>query len=367
MKVLISGGGTGGHIFPAIAIAKALQRLRPDVEILFVGAKGKMEMDKVPSAGFPIKGLWISGFNRSLSASNLIFPIKLMVSSIDAYQILRKFHPDIVVGVGGFASGPVMRIASYLKIPIVIQEQNSFPGVTNRILAKKASRIFTAYPDMEEFFPAEKTLLTGNPVRREVIKIEGKREEGLSYLELQDNLTTIMVIGGSQGALSINEAVKNCFLINNTQWIWQTGKYYYETAKLFVSKNQLKNVRVRDFIDRIDLAYAAADVIISRAGAIAISELCVVGKPSILVPYPYAAANHQMHNARRLEAARAAILIKDNELQNSLFTTLQQLIMDKDWQKSLSTNISKWGIPDADERIAHEIIQMVENSKPATP
>lgn len=367
MKILISGGGTGGHVFPAIAIAKALRRLRPEVDILFVGAKGKLEMKKVPQAGFPIKGLWISGFNRSLSASNLIFPIKLTVSVINAYLILSKFHPDIVIGVGGFASGPIMRVASYLKIPIVIQEQNSYPGVTNRMLAKKAIRIFTAYPDMENFFPAEKTLLTGNPVRKEVTEIEGKRKEGLAYLGLQDNVTTILVVGGSQGALSINEAVKNCFFIQDTQWIWQTGKNYFETASSFIEKNRLKNIRVNAFIERMDLAYAAADIIISRAGAIAISELCLVGKPTILVPYPYAAANHQMYNARRLEAARAAILIKDDELPTALPSTLQQLLINIDWQKNLSTNIRKWGIPDADERIAREIIQMVENFKPAMP
>ena len=367
MNILISGGGTGGHIFPAIAIAKALQKLRPDADILFVGAKGKMEMEKVPQAGFIIKGLWISGFSRSFSISNLLFPLKLMVSSISAYYILRRFRPVVVIGVGGFASGPVMRVASYLKIPIVIQEQNSYPGVTNRILAKKASRIFTAYPNMEAFFPAEKTLLTGNPVRKEIINTEHKRPEAIAYFELKEKVTTILVIGGSQGALSINEAVKTCLSLRHTQWMWQTGRIYFEKAFAFINENHLENVKTRAFIERMDLAYAAADIIISRAGAIAISELCIIGKPTILVPYPYAAANHQMHNARRLEAAGAAIIIKDDELPLALPFTLEKLLYDTHWQENLSTQIRKWSIPDADERIAREIIQMVENSKPAKP
>ncbi|MGC8864401.1 MAG: undecaprenyldiphospho-muramoylpentapeptide beta-N-acetylglucosaminyltransferase [Bacteroidales bacterium] len=366
MRIIISGGGTGGHVFPAIAIAQAIRRLQPDCEVLFVGALGRMEMEKVPAQGFPIKGLWISGFRRSLSFSNLFFPLKLAVSMVQALILLIKFRPQAVVGVGGFASGPVMRAASWLGIPIYIQEQNSYPGVTNRIMARRARLIFTAYPNMEPWFPPQKTLLAGNPVRRNVIAIEGLKEEALQFFSLEKDLLTVLVIGGSQGAVSINRAVMNCLMVEdmqNLQWIWQTGSSFAVEANDFVSKNQLARVRVHPFIQRMELAYATADVIISRAGAIAISELCNIGKPVILIPYPYAAANHQMYNAKRIAEAGGAQLIEDSRAAAELCPALRKLIADKELINRMGSAIRHMAIPDADERIASAILDDLKKLK----
>lgn len=359
MRIIISGGGTGGHIFPAIAIGKAIKRMQPDAEILFVGAKGKMEMEKVPAEGFPIRGLWIAGFRRSLSVSNLLFPLRLGVSIFQSLHLLLRFKPQAVIGVGGFASGPVMRVASWLRIPIYIQEQNSFPGVTNRLMAPKARLIFTAYPGMENWFPQQKTLLAGNPVRRNVISVEGLREEALQYFGLDKGRTTILVVGGSQGALSINKAVMACLKQNassDLQWIWQTGTGFNADARNFVKIEGLSHVKVHPFIQRMDLAYAAADLIISRAGAIAISELCNIGKPVILVPYPFAAANHQMHNARRIAEAGGAWVIEDSMAESQLCLTLSELVADKSRRHQMGEAIRRLAIPDADERIARAIL-----------
>lgn len=368
MKVIISGGGTGGHIFPAIAIGRALQKHLPGIQILFVGAKGKMEMQKVPQAGFQIHGLWISGFKRSLSATNLLFPVKVLWSMFQAFHILRRFRPDVAVGVGGYASGPLLRMASWMGIPTMIQEQNSYPGVTNRALARMAVRIFTAYPGMESVFPAEKTELTGNPVRKEVVDIKDKKEEALKYFGLTAGRPVILVIGGSQGARSLNEAMESNlgrFEDNDRQWIWQTGTSFYEKAKALSDATRSGNVAVRDFITRMDLAYAAADLIVSRAGAISITELCNVGKPIVLVPYPFAAADHQTRNAEVLENAGAAIMIKDSQIKRTLFDTLNRLIEDAGLREHLSDNLRKWAIPDADDRIAEYIINWIVPKKPS--
>jgi UDP-N-acetylglucosamine--N-acetylmuramyl-(pentapeptide) pyrophosphoryl-undecaprenol N-acetylglucosamine transferase len=366
MRIIISGGGTGGHIFPAIAIGKALKRLQPDADILFVGAKGKMEMEKVPAEGFPIRGLWISGFRRSLSLSNLLFPLRLLVSMGQSLALLMKYKPDAVIGVGGFASGPVMRAASWLGIPIYIQEQNSFPGVTNRLMARKSRLIFTAYPAMEQWFPPEKTILAGNPVRRNVIAVEGLRDEALQFFGLQNDRVTILVIGGSQGARSINQAVKGCLendFFANMQWIWQTGLGFADEARGFVESRGLANVKVHPFIQRMDLAYAAADLIISRAGAISISELCNIGKPVVLIPFPFAAADHQMHNARRIAEAGGAIVIEDAVAGAGLCATLPGLVADETKRRQMGEAIRRLAIPDADERIAEAILNDLANLK----
>ncbi len=366
MKIIISGGGTGGHVFPAVAIARAIKRLRPETEILFVGAKGKMEMEKVPAEGFPIRGLWISGFKRSLSISNVLFPLRLMVSLGQAMAILLKFKPHAVVGVGGFASGPVMRAAAWLGIPIYMQEQNSFPGVTNRMMASKARLIFIAFPGMSQWFPAEKTLMVGNPVRRNVIHIDGKIDEARQYFGMNKNTPIVLVIGGSQGAFSINRAVRACLKQNATrslQWIWQTGAGFASEAQEFVQSHVLTQVKVYPFIERMDLAYAAADIIVSRAGAIAISELCHIGKPVILIPYPFAAANHQMHNARRIAEAGGAFVLEDSSAESQLCSSIGRLLADPNKRRQMGEALRRLAIPDADEHIAQALLNDLDNLK----
>ncbi|MEM9024370.1 MAG: undecaprenyldiphospho-muramoylpentapeptide beta-N-acetylglucosaminyltransferase, partial [Bacteroidota bacterium] len=299
-KVIISGGGTGGHIFPAIAIANALKTMNSATDILFVGANGRMEMEKVPAAGYPIEGLWISGLQRSLTLKNLSFPLKLISSIWKSRGILKKFRPDVVVGVGGYASGPLLRAATGARIPTLIQEQNSFPGITNKWLGHKVSRICVAYDGMEKFFPKDKLILTGNPVRKEVVSLEGKRARALEHFGLRDDRPIILVVGGSLGARSINLAIRDGLdriTEQGVQLIWQTGKPFFEEAQLAVRDRDGHGIKAYDFITKMDLAYAAADLVISRAGAIAVSELCLTAKPCILVPYPYAAEDHQTKNA----------------------------------------------------------------------
>ena len=363
-KVIISGGGTGGHVFPAIAIANALRERFRDIDILFIGARGRMEMEKVPAAGYRIEGLTISGFQRSLSLKNLTFPFKLAGSLWRAWSILRRFQPDVVIGVGGYASGPTLRMAALLKIPSLIQEQNSFPGVTNRILAAKVMKICVAYDDMDRFFPREKIVCTGNPIRQEVIKIAGKREEALSAFGLDPGLTTLLVVGGSLGARTINQAIQKFVTGNdrpaNLQVLWQTGKYYYEQVQSeIVSRHpSIVNLKVLPFIDRMDLAYAAADIIVSRAGAIAISELCVVGKPVILVPSPNVAEDHQTKNARALADRDAAIMVPDKDAVANLGQVIGSLLPDSARQSALSRNIARIGVTDAADRIAEEAMKI---------
>ncbi len=363
-KVIISGGGTGGHIFPAIAIANALKKREPDTDILFVGAKGKMEMEKVPAAGYPIEGLWISGLQRKLTLKNLSFPFKVLSSLMKAKKIISNFNPDVVIGVGGYASGPTLRAATKKKIPAIIQEQNSFPGITNKLLAKDVSRICVAYDGMEKFFPENKIVKTGNPVRQNVIDIIGKSDSAYEFFNLDRNKKTILVVGGSQGALSINKAIHkylDLIIENGIQLIWQTGNYYFETAKDGTQELKDKGVRTIEFIDRMDYAYAVADVIISRAGAIAISEICAVGKPTIFIPLPTAAEDHQKKNALALVEKEAAIFIENNKAIEQLGDTVMDLIKNESLLSELSMNLKKLAITNADERIVDEIIKLTTN------
>ncbi|TAL43724.1 MAG: undecaprenyldiphospho-muramoylpentapeptide beta-N-acetylglucosaminyltransferase, partial [Chitinophagaceae bacterium] len=313
-RVIIAGGGTGGHIFPAIAIANALKRIDRSIEILFVGAKGKMEMEKVPQAGYKIEGLDITGFNRSSLIKNIGLPFKIIKSLLQARRIMKNFQPDVVVGVGGYASFPMLRLAQQKKIPTVIQEQNSFAGKTNMILGKRAAKICVAYDGMEKFFPNDRVVYTGNPVRSAISQSSITRSEGIKFFSLDENRKTVFVVGGSLGAKSINEMIDKHLdemLNSGLQLIWQTGKSYLAKAKERIESKQ--GVWVNDFIIQMEYAYAAADMVISRAGAIAISELCVVKKPVLFVPYPFAAEDHQTVNAMSLVKRNAALMVKDNE------------------------------------------------------
>ncbi|MCK5846058.1 MAG: undecaprenyldiphospho-muramoylpentapeptide beta-N-acetylglucosaminyltransferase [Bacteroidales bacterium] len=349
-KFIISGGGSGGHIFPAIAIANALKEAHPGCKILFIGAKDKMEMEKVPAAGFPIEGLWISGFQRSLSIKNLSFPVKLISSLRKAKQIIKKFKPDLVIGVGGFASGPTLHQAAKLGIPTLIQEQNSYPGITNIILSKKVDKICVAYDNLDKYFPKEKIYFSGNPIRKEVVDIENKRPKALEFFGLKDNKPVVLVVGGSLGARTINEAIEanlKEFSNNNIQLIWQTGKNYFHQADKAVLNIGKEGIKATRFITKMDLAYAAADIVVSRAGAIAISELCVVKKPIILVPSPFVAEDHQTKNANALVTYNAAILVKDSEQKEKLMPEILNLVNNKESQEKLIHNIAALGIKDA--------------------
>lgn len=363
-RFIISGGGTGGHIFPAIAIADTLKKRLPDCEILFVGAQGKMEMEKVPQAGYKIEGLWISGLQRKLSARNLSFPFKLISSLYKARKIVKQFKPDVAIGVGGYASGPLLRVASGRGIKSVIQEQNSFPGITNKLLAGRVDKICVAYEGLERWFPKDKIVITGNPVRQHVVSLQGKRERALNHFGLKPEKQTVLVIGGSLGALSINIGVHNALeklSEAGVQVIWQTGKYYAEEAEKAVKEQNLeKEIKPYKFITEMDLAYAAADLIVSRAGAISISELSLVGKPIILVPSPNVAEDHQTKNARALTDTGAAVMVKDAEARNALGDKLLELAGDKSQQMTLKENIVKHGKPNAAERIADEILNLIK-------
>lgn len=358
-RLIVSGGGTGGHIFPAIAIADAFKRRHPDAEILFVGAKGKMEMERVPQAGYPIEGLWISGFKRELSLDNLSFPFKLISSLCKAKKILKKFKPDMVVGVGGFASGPIMRKATRLNIPVVIQEQNSFPGVTNKIVAPKAAKICVAYENMEKWFPKDKIVLTGNPLRNNVVSTEGKHDEGARFFGLDPQKPIILLVGGSQGAMGINKGISAklaMFKDVDYQMIWQTGKHYVEQAQKEVDELGLgERVKPVVFIDRMDLAYASADVVISRAGAMSISELSLVGKAVVFVPLPTAAEDHQTKNAMSLVQKDAAMIVKNDETPEKLIPTVFELLNDKEKINKMQENIAKFARPNAAEDIVNEL------------
>lgn len=358
-RLIVSGGGTGGHIFPAIAIADAFKRRHPDAEILFVGAKGKMEMERVPQAGYPIEGLWISGFKRELSLDNLSFPFKLISSLCKAKKILKKFKPDMVVGVGGFASGPIMRKATRLNIPVVIQEQNSFPGVTNKIVAPKAAKICVAYENMERWFPKDKIVLTGNPLRNNVVSTEGKHDDGARFFGLDPQKPIILLVGGSQGAMGINKGISAklaMFKDVDYQMIWQTGKHYVEQAQKEVDELGLgERVKPVVFIDRMDLAYASADVVISRAGAMSISELSLVGKAVVFVPLPTAAEDHQTKNAMSLVQKDAAMIVKNDETPEKLIPTVFELLNDKEKINKMQENIAKFARPNAAEDIVNEL------------
>lgn len=362
-KVIIAGGGTGGHIFPAVAIANALKEQMPGIEILFVGAKGKMEMEKVPQAGYPIKGLDIAGFNRSSLIKNIGLPFKLAKSYFQVRSIMADFMPDAVIGVGGYSTFPVLRYAQSKGIPTFIHETNSFAGKANKMLARKATKIFTASDGMEKFFPANKLLRTGNPVRKNIATAKISRAEGISFFGLDVAKQTVFATGGSLGARSINEAIAqhiDAFEKNNLQLIWQTGQ---ATAEKYIPIGKdKKNVWVNGFVNQMDTAYAAADMIISRSGG-TVYELCVVGKPAILVPYPFAAEDHQTANAMNLVGHNAALIVKDSEAIDQLIPTLLQLSANKELQQQLGSNIAKLAITDADARIAAEIVRTINDKK----
>ena len=364
LKVIISGGGTGGHTFPAIAIANAIKKLRPDTQFLFVGALGRMEMTKVPEAGFEIVGLPIMGLQRKLTFKNLKFPFMLLKSAVMAKKLVKEFKPDIAIGVGGYASGPLLRAANKAKVPTLLQEQNSYAGLTNKILGKEASKICVAYGGMQAFFPKEKIILTGNPVRSEVIKLEGKKERALEFFNLDAAKKTVLVVGGSLGAWSINEGVENsidAWENAGIQVVWQTGKLFHERAQK-AAAGRGSWLKVTEFIKRMDLGYAIADLVVSRAGALAVSELCLVKKPSIFVPLPLAAEDHQTKNAKVLTTLNAAELITDAEVREKLEKTVLDLIDNNTDLSRLSQNISPLGYHDAADIIANEAVKLANSS-----
>jgi UDP-N-acetylglucosamine--N-acetylmuramyl-(pentapeptide) pyrophosphoryl-undecaprenol N-acetylglucosamine transferase len=359
INIIISGGGTGGHIYPAIAIANELKLRYPKAKFLFVGAKDKMEMEKVPQAGFEIVGLWISGIQRKLTVSNLSFPFKLISSLWKANRIIRKFKPDVAIGTGGFASGPILIVASRKGIPTLIQEQNSYPGITNKLLGKKANKICVAYDHLERFFPVDKIIKTGNPVRQDLLSIHHKREEAKEILALDKSKTTILVLGGSLGARRINQLIEahlGFFKEQDVQVIWQCGKLYMDD---YAKYNQREYVQVHQFLNRMDLVYAAADIIISRAGASSVSELCIVGKPTIFIPSPNVAEDHQTKNAKSIADKHGAILLKESELE-TFQIVFETLLKDKGKQQSLSENIHELALPDATSQIVNEIEKLIK-------
>ena len=361
MKFVISGGGTGGHIFPAIAIADALKRRIPDAEILFIGAEGRMEMDRVPKAGYKIEGLWISGFTKDLSVVSL--PFKIISSLRKAKKLLKEFQPDVVIGVGGFASGPTLKAANWLGIPTVIQEQNSYPGKTNRNVGQKAKAICVAYNGLDRWFPTMKLHFTGNPLRGN-INAHQDRTEAANYFGVDPNRPVVLLVGGSQGALGINKGISaqiEKFKDSEMQLIWQTGKFYYDEAVKEVKENHLEeNVKPTVFIERMDYAYSVADVVISRAGAISISELALVQKPVIFVPLPTAAEDHQTKNAMQLVDAGAAVMVKNDETELVLIPKLQELLRDKARQEEMKANIAQFARPNAAEDIVGVILKATE-------
>ncbi len=371
-KFILSGGGTGGHIYPAIAIANELKFRFPDAEFLFVGAKDKMEMQKVPQAGYAIKGLWIAGLQRKLTLQNAMFPFKLFDSLWKSRKIIKQFKPNVVIGTGGFASGPLLQMANMMHIPTVIQEQNSFPGITNKLLSKKANKICVAYENLERFFPKEKMILTGNPVRQDLIDIESKREEAIQYFNLDVNKKTLLVLGGSLGARRVNQLIEkelDKIVAQNVQIIWQCGKLYFEDYKKYNSPltpeggtsndNKTNNVQVLAFIDRMDLVYATADIVISRAGASSVSELCIVGKPVIFIPSPNVAEDHQTKNAKSVVDKKGAIMIKESELDSEFSLVFEALLKDQGKQDQLSKNIKHLALPNATKQIVDEILKLV--------
>jgi UDP-N-acetylglucosamine--N-acetylmuramyl-(pentapeptide) pyrophosphoryl-undecaprenol N-acetylglucosamine transferase len=360
-KVVISGGGTGGHIFPAIAIANEIKKRFPECDILFVGAEGKMEMERVPKAGYKIIGLDIRGIQRKLTIKNLAVPFKLMKSLMKAKKIIKDFGPDVAVGVGGYASAPTLKKASSLGVPSLLQEQNSYPGMTNKMLSKKVQKICVAYDGLEQFFPADKIVKTGNPVREEVIQIEGKKMVACTHFGLDPNKKTILVIGGSLGALTLNDSIQNGYAQlekDDVQVLWQCGKYYAERLTEFAKEHPNKNIVLSPFIDRMDYAYAIADVVISRAGALSVSELCLVGKPSILVPSPNVSEDHQTKNAMALVKNDAAVLIRDIEARETLVEKALDLLKNETELEELSKSILKMAEKDSASRIVDELLKI---------
>ncbi|OIQ27375.1 MAG: undecaprenyldiphospho-muramoylpentapeptide beta-N-acetylglucosaminyltransferase [Bacteroidetes bacterium MedPE-SWsnd-G2] len=359
-KVIISGGGTGGHIYPAIAIANEIKSRYPDTQFLFVGAKDRMEMEKVPEAGYEIEGLWISGLQRELTMKNLMFPVKLVSSLAKASKIIRQFKPDIAIGTGGYASGALLYMAASKGIPTLIQEQNSFPGITNKLLAKKADKICVAYDNLERFFPKEKLIKTGNPIRQDISSIGDKAVAAKDHFGLKHGKHTLLILGGSLGARRINELIETeleFFETQNVQIIWQCGKLYFDDYKRY---NKLDFVQVFPYLNTMDLAYAAADIIISRAGASSVSELCVVGKPVMFIPSPNVAEDHQTKNAMAVVDKDAAILIKESDLDIDFQNKFEQLVKSSEKQVELGQNIKKLALANATKDIVDEVEQLLK-------
>ncbi|MEA3445047.1 MAG: undecaprenyldiphospho-muramoylpentapeptide beta-N-acetylglucosaminyltransferase [Bacteroidota bacterium] len=362
IRVIISGGGTGGHIFPAISIADALKENDANIEILFVGANNRMEMERVPAAGYKIIGLPISGFQRRLTFKNLSFFFKLIRSLQKSSSVLKDFKPHVAVGVGGYASGALLYMATKRNIPTLIQEQNSYPGITNKLLKNKVRKICVAYQGMERFFPKEKIILTGNPVRQDILNLKDKKDEALTYFGIESNRKILLILGGSLGSRTINQSViKSLEKLSseNIEVIWQTGKFYIDEARQSLKENPATNIHASDFIGRMDLAYAAADVIISRAGAGTISELSLTGRACILVPSPNVAEDHQTKNAMALVDRGAAILVKDIDSENDLIDKALHLFGNEKKQQDLSANIKKMALKDSAKIIANEVIKLV--------
>ncbi len=362
LRIILSGGGTGGHIYPAIAIANELKLRFPDAEFLFVGALDRMEMEKVPQAGYKIEGLWITGIQRKLTLKNLVFPAKLVVSLMRARKIVKTFKPDVAIGTGGFASGPLLQVATLRGIPTLIQEQNSYPGITNKLLAKKVNKICVAYDGLDRFFPKEKLIKTGNPIRQDLLEIDNKTIEAKDAFQLKQGKYTLLVLGGSLGAKRINELIEKeleFFQTQNVQVIWQCGKLYYETYKKY---STYENVQVHAFLNTMDLAYAAADFIISRAGASSVSELCVVGKPVIFIPSPNVAEDHQTKNAMAVVNKDAALLIKETDLNIDFENRFSQLVASSEKQQILSENIKKLALINATKDIVDEVEKLLKKN-----
>ncbi len=355
LKFILSGGGTGGHIYPAIAIANELKSRFPDAEFLFVGAKDRMEMEKVPQAGYAIEGLWITGIQRKLTLKNVAFPFKLISSLLKSRKIINKFKPDVVIGTGGFASGPLLHVAASKKIPTLIQEQNSYPGITNKLLSKKTNAICVAYDGLERFFPKEKIIKTGNPVRSDLLEIADLHGQGKSHFKVLNDKTTLLVLGGSLGARRVNQLIEaklDFFRSQNVQLIWQCGKLYFEEYKKY---NNSDDVQVHAFLNKMNMAYAAADIIISRAGASSVSELCIVGKPTVFIPSPNVAEDHQTKNAEAIVDKGGAILIKENRLDTDFEDQFLKLKNSKDQQIELSKNIKALALVNATKDIADQV------------
>ncbi len=359
-KFIVSGGGTGGHIYPAIAIANGLKQRYPDAEFLFVGAKDRMEMQKVPKAGYDIKGLWISGIQRSLSLKNLMFPFKLISSLINSRRILKQFKPDVAIGTGGFASAPLLRVASNKGIPCLIQEQNSHAGITNKWLAKKVKTICVAYPRMDAFFPASKLVETGNPVRQDLINLSIDKTTALSHFGLDPNKKTLLVLGGSLGAGKINTLIKSHLEFiadSNLQLLWQCGAYYFEQYKDL----NAPGVLVTDFIYKMDAAYTVADFIISRAGALSVSELCLIGKPVIFIPSPNVAEDHQTKNAQAIAAHNACIHLPEKDAPSQFKTVFLDVLNSPEQQTELGAHIKQLAKPDATQKIVEEVVKLLNH------
>lgn len=360
-RFILSGGGTGGHIYPAIAIANELKLRFPDCKILFVGASDKMEMQKVPQAGYDIKGLWITGIQRKLTLDNAMFPLKLASSLWKARGIIAGFKPDVVIGTGGFASGPLLRAASAMNVPTLIQEQNSFPGITNKWLSRKAEKICVAYEGLERFFPASKIVFTGNPVRQDLLHTGGQREEAMGRFGLDPQKKTVLVLGGSLGSRRINQLIAKeltWLLAQDVQLIWQCGKFYFEQ---YQPEGDKQNVNLLSFVDRMDLAYAAADFVISRSGASSVSELCLVGKPVLFIPSPNVAEDHQTKNAQAIVDKGGALMLKEVQLDTQFQPVFGELLENKEKQQKLSENIRRMAKPDATKDIVEEIVKLISH------